>query len=177
MYESHVTFVPEIDSLLFLLHTALPLLPRRVKLALPGRGALLEACQALAGQLGVEDRVGLLSLATVWPLPEQYILSHLKGVEKVLTLEEVDPVLEHNLESIAGRNQLRVTFSGRSDGALPKIGELDPDNVLAAVSALTGVTLPEKRPTAETELPERELTFCAGCPHRATFYLLKKVLT
>ena len=36
---------------------ALPLLPRRVKLALPGRGALLEACQALAGQLGVEDRV------------------------------------------------------------------------------------------------------------------------
>ena len=127
-------------------------------------------------RLGVEDRVGLLSLATVWPLPEQYILSHLKGVEKVLTLEEVDPVLEHNLEAIAGRNQLRVTFSGRSDGALPKIGELDPDNVMAAVSALTGAALPEKRPTSELELPERDLTFCAGCPHRATFYLLKKVM-
>lgn len=127
-------------------------------------------------RLGLEDRVGLLSLATVWPLPEQYILSHLKGVEKVLTLEEVDPVLEHNLEAIAGRNQLRVTFSGRSDGALPKIGELDPDNVMAAVSALTGAALPEKRPTSEMELPERDLTFCAGCPHRATFYLLKKVM-
>lgn len=127
-------------------------------------------------RLGLEDRVGLLSLATVWPLPEQYILSHLKGVEKVLTLEEVDPVLEHNLEAIAGRNQLRVTFSGRSDGALPKIGELDPDNVMAAVSALTGAALPEKRPTSELELPERDLTFCAGCPHRATFYLLKKVM-
>lgn len=127
-------------------------------------------------RLGLEDRVGLLSLATVWPLPEQYILSHLKGVEKVLTLEEVDPVLEHNLEAIAGRNQLRITFSGRSDGALPKIGELDPDNVMAAVSALTGAALPEKRPTSELELPERDLTFCAGCPHRATFYLLKKVM-
>ena len=127
-------------------------------------------------RLGLEDRVGLLSLATVWPLPEQYILSHLKGVEKVLTLEEVDPVLEHNLEAIAGRNQLCVTFSGRSDGALPKIGELDPDNVMAAVSALTGAALPEKRPASELELPERDLTFCAGCPHRATFYLLKKVM-
>ena len=154
-------------------HYVGPEQPRELIVA-GGTGRLY--AQEAIRRLGVEDRVGLLSLATVWPLPEQYILNHLKGVEKVLTLEEVDPVLEHNLEAIAGRNQLRVTFSGRSDGALPKIGELDPDNVLAAVSALTGVALPEKRPTSETELPERELTFCAGCPHRATFYLLKKVL-
>ena len=154
-------------------HYAGPEQPKELIVA-GGTGRLY--AQEAIRRLGVEDRVGLLSLATVWPLPEQYILDHLKGVEKVLTLEEVDPVLEHNLESIAGRNQLRITFSGRSDGALPKIGELDPDNVLAAVSALTGVALPEKRPTSETELPERELTFCAGCPHRATFYLLKKVL-
>lgn len=143
-------------------------------IAAGGTGRLY--AQEAIRRLDLEDRVGLLSLATVWPLPEQYILSHLKGVEKVLTLEEVDPVLEHNLEAIAGRNQLRVTFSGRSDGALPKIGELDPDNVMAAVSALTGAALPEKRPTSEMELPERDLTFCAGCPHRATFYLLKKVM-
>ena len=145
------------------------------ELIVAGGTGRLYAQEAIRG-LGLEDRVGLLSLATVWPLPEQYILSHLKGVEKVLTLEEVDPVLEHNLEAIAGRNQLRVTFSGRSDGALPKIGELDPDNVMAAVSALTGAALPEKRPTSEMALPERDLTFCAGCPHRATFYLLKKVM-
>ena len=124
--------------------------------------------------LGLSDRVGLLSLATVWPLPEQYILDHLKGVEKVLVLEEVDPFLEQNLAAIAGRNQLQVSFIGRSDGALPKIGELDPDNVLSAVAALVGTTVEKKADPAD--LPERELTFCAGCPHRATFYLLKKVL-
>ena len=146
-------------------HYVGPEQPRELIVA-GGTGRLY--AQEAIRRLGLEDRVGLLSLATVWPLPEQYILSHLKGVEKVLTLEEVDPVLEHNLEAIAGRNQLRVTFSGRSDGALPKIGELDPDNVMAAVSALTGAALPEKRPTSELELPERDLTFCAGCPHRAT---------
>lgn len=127
-------------------------------------------------RLGVGDRVGLLSLATVWPLPEQYILSRMRGAEKVLTLEEVDPVLEQNLQALAGRNRLGVAFLGRSDGTVPQIGELDPDNVTAAVSALTGVTLPEKQTGSALELPEREMTFCAGCPHRATFYLLKRVL-
>ncbi|MBO5071118.1 MAG: indolepyruvate ferredoxin oxidoreductase subunit alpha, partial [Roseburia sp.] len=124
-----------------------------------GTGRLygLEAVEAL----GLSDRVGLLSLATVWPLPEQYILDHLKGVEKVLVLEEVDPFLEQNLAAIAGRNQLQLSFIGRSDGALPKIGELDPDNVLSAVAALVGTTVEKKADPAD--LPERELTFCAGC--------------
>lgn len=36
---------------------ALPLLPERVRLVLPGEGALLENCKALAKELGVEDRV------------------------------------------------------------------------------------------------------------------------
>lgn len=36
---------------------ALPLLPERVKLALPGQGALLEECRSLACRLGVEQRV------------------------------------------------------------------------------------------------------------------------
>lgn len=36
---------------------ALPGLPERVKLLLPGRGALLEECRTLAASLGVEDRV------------------------------------------------------------------------------------------------------------------------
>lgn len=154
-------------------HYVGPEAPRELIVA-GGTGRLY--AQEAISRLGVGDRVGLLSLATVWPLPEQYILRYLRGAEKVLTLEEVDPVLEHNLESIAGRNRLQVTFCGRFDGALPKIGELDPDNVAAAVSKLTGVSLPEKKVSSDLELPERELTFCAGCPHRATFYLLKRVL-
>lgn len=127
-------------------------------------------------RLGVGDRVGLLSLATIWPLPEETILRYLEGVEKVLTLEEVDPVLERNLQAIAGSHQMKIVFSGREDGALPKIGELDPDNVAQAISLLTGVQLPEKKIASQEPLIERELTFCAGCPHRATFHILKKVL-
>ena len=127
-------------------------------------------------RLGVEDRVGLLSLGTLWPLPEDFILPYLRNAGEVLILEEVDPFLEQALEALAGKHGLQIIFRGRSDGALPKIGELDPDNVEKAISILTGAPLPEKQSSANLDLPVREMTFCAGCPHRATFFLLKKAL-
>ena len=133
-------------------------------------------CREALRRLGLENSVGLLSLAPVWPLPEKYILSYLKSARQVLVLEEVDPVLEHNMEAIAGKHQLNITFSGRSDGSLPRIGELNPDLVRNAVDALVNAEHPNPKPVPEDTLPVRDLTFCAGCPHRATFYLLKKAL-
>ncbi len=128
-------------------------------------------------RLHVGDRVGLMSLGTLWPLPEDYILERLKTAERVLIVEEVDPFLEQNIQAIAGRNRLSLTFLGRSNGALPRIGELDPENVTAAVAAFAGVPQPKREvPPFDTALPVRDLTFCAGCPHRATFYLLKKIM-
>lgn len=133
-------------------------------------------CREALRRLGLENSVGLLSLATVWPLPEKYILSYLKSARQVLVLEEVDPVREHNMEAIAGKHQLNITFSGRSDGSLPRIGELNPDLVRNAVDALVNAEHPNPKPVPEDTLPVRDLTFCAGCPRRATFYLLKKAL-
>ena len=132
--------------------------------------------QEAIDRLGVADRVGLLSLGTLWPLPESYILGYLRKAENVLILEEVDPFLEQGLEALAGKHRLHLTFRGRSDGALPQVGELDPDNVERAISLLTGAALPEKQGAAGPDLPNREMTFCAGCPHRATFFLLKRAL-
>ncbi len=149
--------------------------PAAEKLIVAGGTGRLYAQEAIA-RLGVESQVGLLTLGTLWPLPEKYILNYLKPAKEVLILEEVDPFLEQHLEALAGKNQLRLTFRGRSDGALPKIGELDPDNVSAAIAALTGAALPEKTTASHQELPQRDMTFCAGCPHRATFHLLKRVL-
>jgi len=135
----------------------------------------LYAQEAIA-RLGAHEQVGLLSLATLWPLPEDYILQYLRCAEEVLVLEEVDPILERNLQALAGRHQLSIRFYGRSEGTLSPIGELDPDVAAQGISALTGIPVPGKQLNSQVELPEREMTFCAGCPHRATFYLLKKVM-
>ncbi len=151
--------------------------PEQAKQLIISSGTGRLYAQEALSRLGAADTVGLLSLGTLWPLPEKAILQYLKPAEKVLILEEVDPFLEQGLEALAGKNRLSITFLGRSAAGLPPVGELDPDNVMAAISALTGTVLPEiPTPEISIDLPEREMTFCAGCPHRATFFLLKKTL-
>lgn len=146
------------------------------KLIISSGTGKLYAKEAIS-RLGVSDTVGLLALGTLWPLPEKTITSYMKEAKEVLVLEEVDPYLMTQVEAIAGRYGLNIKFSDRGTN----VGELSPDEVLKAISALTKVAIPEKRVKLNEQgekepLIRRELTFCAGCPHRATFYLLKKAL-
>ncbi|MDE6455529.1 MAG: indolepyruvate ferredoxin oxidoreductase subunit alpha, partial [Dysosmobacter sp.] len=144
------------------------------KLIIAGGTGRLYGQEALR-RLGGEQAAGFLSLGTLWPLPEDYILNYLRTAKEVLILEEVDPFLERAVPALAGREGLQIKFLGRGD-ALPPFGELDPDVAAAAIARLTGAALPEKKPAGDLELPAREMSFCAGCPHRATFYLLKRAM-
>ena len=133
-------------------------------------------CREALEALGAADKAGLLSLVTLWPLPEELLVRRLDGVKRLLVVEEVDPFLERNIAAVAGRNQLQLEIHGRLDGTLPRISELDPDMVRQALGSFLALDLPEQAACSELDLPDRELTFCAGCPHRATFFLLKKAL-
>ncbi len=134
--------------------------------------------QEAIARLGLENEVGVLSLGTLWPLPNELIVKHLKNAKRVLVVEEVDPFLERNIAAIAGKHQLKLEILGRDAGEiLPRISELDPDVVYASIAKFMG----RKAEKAEllpcqVEIPDRELTFCAGCPHRATYFLLKQAL-
>jgi indolepyruvate ferredoxin oxidoreductase alpha subunit len=131
--------------------------------------------------LNLGSRAGILKLGTTWPLPEQLILSRLKQTSQVLIVEEVDPFLEQNIAFILGRNpDLAVKMYGRygNNALLPRTNELNPDIVIEALAKLMQIS-PAARPEkieGEIAVPERQLTFCAGCPHRASFFLLKQAL-
>ena len=143
----------------------------------------LEAVKAL----GREDSVGILKLGTTWPLPEKLVLGHLAQTEKVLVVEEVDAFLENNLKELAGGNLSAVgslTFHGKGSGHLPAFGELNPDLVLQALASVLGIEKPA-RPVDYVEKAQaltglvthaRVVGFCAGCPHRATFWSVKNAL-
>lgn len=133
-------------------------------------------CREALERLGLTERVGLVSLVTLWPLPEERLAGLLAGAKRALVVEEVDPFLERAIAAIAGQRQLRLEIRGRLDGALPRISELDPDMVQRAVAEFLSAPAAARETSDELDLPERELTFCAGCPHRATFFLLKKAL-
>lgn len=127
-------------------------------------------------KLGLTEKIGLLSLASLWPIPEQYLLKHTKKTKEILMLEEVDPFMERNLQAFAGKNQLTIRFYGRSTGSIPKIGELTPEGVINSIRRFAGLEEEKQKADEKEPLLRRELAFCAGCPHRATFYLLKKAL-
>ncbi len=137
--------------------------------------------------LGLGERVGIMKIGTTWPLPEEFILDNFKKTEKVLFVEEVDPVLENNVKEIfADHNSElpRITFLGKKSGTVPSVGELSPGLVIQILADLLGIAVPQvdTRYIEQTKsilndfAPARSLAFCPGCPHRATFWAIKKAL-
>ncbi|HEY3356656.1 MAG TPA: thiamine pyrophosphate-dependent enzyme [Polyangia bacterium] len=140
--------------------------------------------EEMIAALGAGDRVALVHVGTTWPLPEPFLLPHLARARRVLVLEEVDPVLEEAVQALGARRGLAPpAFCGRTTGALPAEGELGPDLVRAAIAACLGLPDAPRDPVYAAEAaaaaalaPPRPWGFCAGCPHRASYWAIKQAL-
>ena len=125
--------------------------------------------------------VRILRVATPFPFPEKLALQFLEGLDEVLCIEELDPVIERALLFVCGKYGLNVKIRGKLTGDMPLSGENSLEIVDKAVTAFTGSggsrigadspDLPE--PPA---LPVRPPVLCAGCPHRASFYAVKAAM-
>ncbi len=118
----------------------------------------------------------LFKVATTNPFPEKRALEFLEGLEEVLVVEELSPVIERALVHICGRKGLPVRILGRQSGAMTPAGENTVESVMAAAAAFLGTPLPEKPAAQPPELPVRPPVLCAGCPHRASFYAVKQAM-
>ncbi|MEN6508970.1 MAG: thiamine pyrophosphate-dependent enzyme [Smithella sp.] len=148
-------------------------------LIITSSACFLYSCEAIE-MLGLQKKAGILKLATTWPLPPKLLEKYLRKAKKILIVEEVMPFLEENVKvlasGIAGRIGIK-TFFGKYDGTLPFAGELNPDAVADALGRILKVKrkslpadyLKDIQKTAAL-IPVREQTFCAGCPHRASFW-------
>ncbi len=137
--------------------------------------------------LKLQDRVGLLKIGTAWPLPSKLLARHISRARRVLFVEEVDPFLENNVKELAIDWTAEMgpkTYLGKSSGHFYYVNELNPDLVVKAVSRLMDVSYQPRDPgyaqkaleTTKGLAPHRDLNFCAGCPHRATFWAIKSAL-
>ena len=107
------------------------------------------------------DSVSVLKLGIANPLPEKLILDFAQKVDKLVVVEELDPIIEDHVR------RLGLKVSGKD--ILPAIDEFS-QNLLAEA---LGREVPEGR-TLEETVPVRPPVMCAGCPHRGLFYTLKK---
>lgn len=121
-----------------------------------------------------------LKVSTPHPFPEQLAVEFLTGLEEVLCIEELDPVIERELIYIAGKYHLPVKILGKLSHHVKNSGENTRDSVLADIAAFMGRQLPEQGENGQAvpapELPIRPPVLCAGCPHRASFYAVKKAM-
>lgn len=97
----------------------------------------------------------------------------LSGLEGVLVVEEVDPVMEREVLAVVGSARLDVDVHGKLDGTLPEIYEYNEDILRKAISELTGAPSAEKE-SYVPEIPERPPSLCPGCPHRAVYYAVRR---
>ncbi len=137
--------------------------------------------------LGLGERVGILKLATTWPLPRRLVTRYLAAAPRLLFVEEVAPTLEDHVKVIAAEAGAEIgvkTFYGKKSGHIPTVGELNPDVVIAALSRICkapAAGTPSAFSRAVRELaaryaPPRGMTFCPGCPHRASYWSINNAL-
>ncbi|MBR4537792.1 MAG: indolepyruvate ferredoxin oxidoreductase subunit alpha [Clostridia bacterium] len=118
----------------------------------------------------------LFKVGVPFPFPEEAAVRFLTGLDEVLCLEELDPVIERNLIYVCGKYGLKTKILGKQTGHMPAAGENSRDGVLAAMAAFLGVDLPKQAALELPPLPVRPPVLCAGCPHRASFYAVKQAM-
>ncbi len=124
--------------------------------------------------------IPVLKLGAPYPFPEALADEFMDACEKVIVIEETDTVIEYMLRD------KRKTL-GRLSGHVPMEGELVPEKIEGVLNNTLAEL--ELKPLSDSdcgsdafslvgslELPIRKPTLCPGCPHRASFYSIRKAM-
>lgn len=108
------------------------------------------------------DEVSYLKLGLVNPLPEKLIREFASKVEKVIVVEELDPVIETYVKSLG------IECDGKNK--LPILGEFSQEVIARCLKGQEN-----EYKAIDDEIPVRPPVMCPGCPHRGLFYVLQKM--
>lgn len=140
-------------------------------------GVCCEYTREALSILGAEDSCRLLKISTPHPFPEKLALEFMDGLDEVLVLEELDPVIERELVYICGLHSIKLNIRGKLSGDTFLAGECSSELAVRAISAFLSLPTPEVCiPSDVPPLPVRPPVLCAGCPHRASFYAVKQAM-
>ena len=123
-----------------------------------------------------------MQIGLPYPFPQDAVLEFAQGLTDILVIEELDGVLEDELLRLAGLRHLGYNVHGRVTDEVRAAGENDVDNLAASLACYLGVPNcgpdePAVLYESETDpLPVRPPVLCPGCPHRGSFYAVKRAL-
>ena len=108
------------------------------------------------------DSISVLKIGLVNPLPSELIRDFASKVDRLVVVEELDPIIENHVKTLG------IPVSGKD--LLPICGEFSQNLIAKAL----GGEVHEGR-SLDENLPMRPPVMCPGCPHRGLFYTLKKL--
>lgn len=108
-------------------------------------------------------KVNYLKLGMVYPMPANTIKNFAAKCKKVFVVEETDPFIEEHCRVIG------IPVIGKEVFTL--LGEYTPAMIAKAVLGNEA----KEFAAIDEPIPVRPPVMCAGCPHRGTFYVLKKL--
>ena len=111
------------------------------------------------------DSVNILKLGMVNPFPADMIKKFAEGLEKLIIVEELDPIIEQFVRGLG----LKCEIHGKD--MFPICGEFSQNLVASAF----GKEVPQGTKLDGVQIPVRPPIMCAGCPHRGMFYALNKL--
>ena len=104
--------------------------------------------------LHMGDKVSILRLGFSWPLPKDLCIKFLRQVEKVLVVEELEPIMENDLKAIAQENGITIPIKGKGEGGLSRLFEYDPGMVRKVIAEYFGVDYEGPAMVDTSDLPE-----------------------
>lgn len=96
-----------------------------------------------------------------YPLPKEPIKQLFDTCEKILVLEDGYPFIEEAISDFLGENRKVI---GRLSGDIPRVGELNPDNIANALGF--DIVINENLPKVVMGRPPQ---LCVGCGHNDLF--------
>lgn len=109
----------------------------------------------------VFPNASVLKLGLVHPLPRKLIEEFASKVDRLIVFEELEPVYEEQIKSWGIPCEGKELFTVQGE---------------YSANMLREVLLKEKVETKEpAQVPARPPILCPGCPHRSTYYVLKKL--
>jgi len=151
---------------------------------------------------GLTGKFDLMRVVAHFPFLDDMAADFLNSHEQILVFEELEPTIERELQRVAGSRQIIARIFGKLSGHCSIAGENSVSSIgrelcvfLTEMGQGTGScplpespleesdeqiqdTVPplEPLPTFDDLLLARPPVLCAGCPHRASYYAVKKAL-
>jgi indolepyruvate ferredoxin oxidoreductase alpha subunit len=119
-------------------------------------------------------KLPVLKLSSAHPVPEMLVEKFISDLDAAIVVEEVDPFIELHLRAMG------IKTYGKMNGYFPMDYEYNVTIVEAGIAKVLGLNPSLESNPLKDELqklaPPRPPVLCAGCPHTATFYAIRRVV-